>query len=243
MTGDYDFRYGETDLQETALGRSARTYLLLTTFILLIVGGGGLVAFVGTSLLTPPTPTPQMLATSLPAAPGILATVTIGPPTATLSLTPSMTFTPSVTPTREPCVQTVQTGDSLSGVVARCGHFSRDVLDEVVDDNNLPNANSIVVGQQLIIPWPTLTPDPNALPTATPIVSANLSLNVENSNVLEVNEDLDAFAPTTTPTLPPGVMWHEIAAQENLSVIIIEYDANVKTLSELNPEMDFSSCE
>ena len=202
--GDYDFRYGETDLQETALKRPARLYFFIGSLVFLALAGATILTVLSSTLLnTEPTLAPTLQPTSTSAAPGILATVTIGPPTATLSPTPSDTPIPSATPTREPCVQTVQAGDSLSGVVARCGHFSRDVLAQVVDDNNLLNANSISIGQQLIIPWPTLTPDPNALPTATPIVSANLG-DVDTSNFLEVNEDLDAFAPTATANPAAG---------------------------------------
>ena len=223
--------------------RPARLYTIIGSVIFLIALGGVGLAIVGATLVfTPPTEVPIVLTTASP-PPVMVATVTIGPPTATVSPTPTITPIPSATPTREPCVQVVQTGDSLSGVVARCGHFSRDILEQVVADNALPNANSIVVGQQLVIPWPTPSPDPNALPTSTPESSANLSVAIAGDEFLDVDESLDAFAPTATPTLPSGVMWHQMQPNENLSVLIVEYQSDVKTLSDLNPEIDFSSCD
>ena len=45
------------------------------------------------------------------------------------------------------------------------------------------------------------------------------------------------------PHCRPGVMWHTVRPNENLITIASEYNANAKTLSELNPEIDFVQCE
>jgi hypothetical protein len=63
------------------------------------------------------------------------------------------------------------------------------------------------------------------------------------SDNLSLNTSIDAFAPTATPTLPAGVMWHTVQSGDNIITISVDYNANAKTLSELNPEVEFSQCE
>lgn len=241
----YDFRHGETDLLESSLAGPARSFLMVgcVALIAFLIGGG--TVLVGTGYLLADdaadnTPAPDATGTRPPLN---VVTVTTGPPTATMTFTPPPTFTPSITPTRTPCIQRIVQGDSLIGAIARCGHTSRDVIDEVVEINNLADANSIRVGQDLVIPWPTPTTDPAALPTAAPESGSNSSGSSVADEQFALNEDLDAFAPTMTPTLPPGVMWHRVQPDDNITTIIIAYNANVRTISELNPEMDFAQCE
>lgn len=244
---DYDFRYGETDLLEGSLSGIARTYLVfgITLLIGILIGGFGL-AFVmgwfssdGDQALAP-----SVQITDTPAPTLQLATVTLGPPTVTYTFMPSATFTPSVTPTRGPCQITIQTGGTMTGALTNCGHRSLDVLPTVLALNNISDASQVRVGQTLLIPWPTSTIDPNAVPTEAPTIEGEASTNREdNGNVVLINEAIDAFAATITPTLPAGIQWHYVQPQQNLISIIVQYEADVKTLSELNREIDFARCD
>jgi hypothetical protein len=58
-----------------------------------------------------------------------------------------------------------------------------------------------------------------------------------------VDESIVAFAATPTPTLPSGIQWHYVQPDENIILIAMRYNANVKTLSELNREIDFARCD
>ena len=54
---------------------------------------------------------------------------------------------------------------------------------------------------------------------------------------------IDPFGPTATWTLQAGVTWHRVVAGETIISIAVEYGANVRILSELNPEITFSQCD
>ncbi|MCU0512014.1 MAG: hypothetical protein MUE40_05525 [Anaerolineae bacterium] len=240
---EYDFRYGENDLQERPLSPRSQTAFTMIVVALLAFALGGAAFAVFTRLnegAAPAAPQPLSTPSLTPAL--LLPTVTAGPPTGTATFTPAPTFTPSQTFTPEPCIQEIFQGDSLLGAIARCGHRDREVLATVVALNNLPDANSIQIGQRVVIPWPTPTPDPLAIPTATAVAAVPAD-QVVSLDLMSLDESIDPFAPTATPTLPPGVMWHRIAPDENIVVIAIQYNANAKVLSELNPEMDFARCE
>lgn len=242
---DYDFRYGETDLLEHTVGHAARR--ITGIILLLLIGGLGGAAFVLQQQgFFASSPEPIMVVQSPTTRPTLdVATVTLGPPTATYTLTPQPTFTPTITPTRGPCVITLPAGQSLTWAVANCGHRDLDLMPTVLALNDIDNPAAIQAGQQLLIPWPTATIDPNAVPTDPPAVeSGDAGTDGQAaSNVLLVNEEIQAFAPTATPTLPPGVQWHQVQPEENIAVIINIYNADVKTLSELNREIDFARCD
>jgi hypothetical protein len=171
------------------------------------------------------------------------ATVTLGPPTTTATYTPGPTFTPTQTYTPEPCIQQIVQGDSLLGAIGRCGHRDRDVLPTVVALNGLRDENSVQVGQNIVIPWPTPTTDPNVLPTETEVAMDTSNVEVAGVDLVSLDESIDPFAPTATPTLPAGVMWHQVQPNENLIIIANTYGATAKILSELNPEVDFPLCD
>lgn len=249
---DYDFRYGETDLFEGSVSSAARTYLVfgVTLLVGILIGGFGL-AFVMGWFAPEETVVPanEIAITDTPPPTFELPTVTLGPPTVTPTFTPSATFTPSVTPTRSPCSITIQSGGSLIGAVTNCGHRSLDVMPTVLALNGISNQSQVSVGQTILIPWPTNTPDPNATVTPEPTVVGSLFGDDTNTDdntdgeVILVNEAIDAFAATITPTLPAGIQWHYVQPQENLISIIVQYEADVKTLSELNREIDFARCD
>lgn len=241
QTLDYDYRYGETDLFEGSVKSTGRTFTAGIFVLGMVLGIGIAVAILAPSfnnagaspVIEIPTASPTLRT---------LPTVTQGVATATQSLTPTITFTPTQTNTPEPCTQTVVAGDSLIGIILRCGHTTRDILPTVVALNGIADETRIQVGQQIVVPWPTSTLDPNALPTDTPESSANAEGGSSVSDEIALLA-FDPFAPTATSTLLPGVMWHRVQPNENMIIIASQYGANAKVLSDLNPEIDFARCD
>lgn len=232
---DYEYQYGETDLMERSIHPVGRRYLLgafVFLVVMMLVGVGIIFApnllqnaqRVISEIISEPTLTPSITFNH--------PTVTLGPPTRTPTATLPPTDTPSPTPTREPCFQTVQTGDLLWDVVVRCGHFSDAVFAEVVEINNLRDAGTIFEGQVLEIPWPTPTLDPN-IPTAT--LDPDVEADAQNVAFEQ------AFFPTAT--LLPGIQQHRVVAGENIITIALQYKATIEILSQLNPEVTFSQCD
>lgn len=248
---DYDFRYGETDLLEQTLNPVARSYAVIGITLLVAIVVGGLLLTLGSGMFSPaPSSENSMLVdddTATPMPTQVIMTVTLGPPTATATYTPSVTYTPSATFTPEPCIYTIPAGGALTWALTNCGYQSLDVLPTVLALNNLQDAASVNAGQRIIVPWPTATLDPNAVTEeAEPDPdgqSNNADDEADSDNMFVLNTDIDAFAPTATPTLPAGVMWHTVQQGEYISSIIINYNADVKVLSELNPQVDFARCE
>lgn len=253
---DYDFHYGETDLLEGSLSRTARRYTIGLSFVVLVLCAGTMGILFGAQFFntTPAASLPLEQATPSPRPTLDVATVTQGPPTATLTFTPRPTDTPTITPTPEPCMQEVLAGDSLIAIIVRCGHVDRDVIPEVLEINGIQDQSLIQLGQIIEVPWPTPTPDPNAVPTEAEESNNDTSdisslddlenLDIDDADVLlALDSSFDPFAPTATATLPPGVMWHTVTADENITTIVTQYGADVKILSELNPEIDFALCE
>ncbi|MCS7071174.1 MAG: LysM peptidoglycan-binding domain-containing protein, partial [Anaerolinea sp.] len=159
---------------------------------------------------------------------------------------------PSPTPTETPgpCRVTVQAGDGLIGLASRCGHRSMDVIPLILELNGLSAPESIQVGQQILIPWPTPTIDPNA-PTPTP-VGGNVGrrngadlIFIENVDSAVNGPPTEMPTATATPTdaLPPGVTWHVVQPNENMIIIASIYNTNAETLAQLNPEIAFSQCD
>jgi LysM repeat protein len=254
----YDRRYGETDLLEGELRRGSEVYLFGGLLVLLAVACVGAVAFAGVRWIFPaaaPTTvatTPLgsqpavVVMTNTPMTPPVLATVTPLPPT------------PSNTPTPGPCTHKVAPGDDLISIAYACGHRSQDVIPLILQMNNLSSASMIQVGQELSIPWPTATTDPNGAPPPTgAATSADAGINPPD-NVAAFVTATDAgitglelvslptqSPPTTAPTatLLPGMMWYTVKPNENIVAIAFEYNTNVQVLSQLNPEVTFSQCD
>lgn len=249
VTPDYDYHHGETDLFEGNLNWRGSAYvfigiLAITAFICfasVFFAGAGLFRLMdeeasnnnGGAIATLPiadvtkTPTPVI---SLP-------TVTPAPPTRTPSPTPGPTDTPA------PCMQQVQAGDSLIAIVSRCGHRDLAVINVVVELNGLDSPEALQSGQTIEVPWPTPTFDPDSVPVQ-PEGDASTSAEGDAASVASnVEVDEYGFAPLPTATLQPGVMWHTVRTGENIIVVAYQYGANVKILSELNPEITFSQCD
>jgi hypothetical protein len=136
----------------------------------------------------------------------------------------------------------VQPNDDLYAILARCGHRHYDVmLGVVVDLNELEDPSRIQIGQKIEVPWPTSTPDPNAIATAE-VTSETSALDAAVAISGEPTRS-SALAPRPTETMIPGVIWHEVQPDENILSIAYFYKANLKILSELNPEVTFSQCD
>lgn len=245
----YDFHHGETDFAEGTLRWKGGTYFLAGTLILIVLACSGitfysaarLMAFLdspsnsaGGAATLPSTANPAQLVTNTPRPTLFLATVTAdAPPTRTITPSPAPTETPG------PCFQEVRPGDSLIALVSRCGHRDLDVIALVLELNDLDSPEVIQAGQTLEIPWPTATPDPNQEATATPQEEANSSPLI----AYVPNSEGEVVFVAPTPTLQPGVTWHRIARGENIISIAYQYGADLKILSELNPEVTFSQCD
>ncbi|MBL8155490.1 MAG: LysM peptidoglycan-binding domain-containing protein [Anaerolineae bacterium] len=247
----YDPVFGETDLSENRLRWAGINYFLAGTGVALLAVCGvilflavapvfnsrpGAAPTLAVAPITLTATQPQSAMITNTARPTLfLATVTLGTPTATPSAIPSETAT------QGPCNQQVQPNDSLIAIVARCGHRDYSTLLQVVLDlNNLSDPNQIQIGQTILVPWPTPTFDPNATATSTPEGQSEIT----GSEV--VSADLSAGSSLRIPpteTLLPGVVWHRVQANENIIIIALTYGANLRTLSELNPEVTFSQCD
>lgn len=231
---------GETDLAEESLSLPGRILsVVLILFIILAVLGLSVAVYsmrlgdrAGAADRGIPTQKPTRIAGP---------TVTRGPPTASYTPSPRPTMPPTDTLTPSPCLRKVAAGDSLIGIVTRCGHQNLDILPTVMKLNDIADEALIQIGQEIIVPLPSPTLDPGA--TATPAVDA---LNSASANSLSEGLALLAFdplAPTETPTLLPGLMWHIVQPDENMILIAVQYETTAKSLSDLNPEIDFSLCD
>jgi LysM repeat protein len=251
----YDHRYGEADLLESQTSRRSDVLfvgVMLTVAMIVCIAA---VLFIGPRLfknLVPasavrgaasvtPVPTRGVSVPGATSAPAIsntprptlqFATVTPAPPT------------PTVTPTQGPCTRKVQAGDDLVSLAFSCGHRHLDVIDTIVEMNNLDAADSIQVGQEIIIPWPTATIDPNTIPTQPPDGDAQVD-EVADANVTLAPADraLRNSMALATETLQPGITYHRVVAGESVASIAYQYNANIEVLSQLNPEMSFSQCD
>ena len=233
---DYDYRYGETDLAESSLAFRGRVGSAVLVIIVLIIGGIVAAIFLAPRLRETEAATVRLADTALPtrqAGPS----VTPGTPTATFTASPPPTAIPTPIPTEAPCVRKVAAGDSLITIVSRCGHRSLAILPTVIALNRITDETQIQIGQEIIVPRPSPTSDPARADTANDSAAA-----ASDESLLE-RLAFDPFAPTLTPTLLPGLMWHVVQADEDMIYIAAVYDTNVKVLSDLNPEIDFLLCD
>lgn len=251
----YDRQYGETDLLESEIGSRQTLPLIGGILGILIVLCIGVVVIAtldgnipgattderledaaGTPLASS---SPQPFFTNTPRPTLDLFTVTPAPPTPTATETPG------------PCQVTVQAGDGLIGLAGQCGHRSMDVIPLIVELNGLSAPENIQVGQELIIPWPTPTIDPN-VPTATTIgasggeIGDGIGIAAALPAGGEPNAENQATATppiVPTETMLPGVAWHTVQPDENMIIVADTYNTNAETLAQLNPEIAFSQCD
>lgn len=236
----YEFRLGETDLAEESLSLPGRILSMVLVLFLLIAAAGIALAVYTMRIGDPAGASVEGIPTTKPtriAGP----TVTLGPPTASFTPSPRPTMPPTDTLTPSPCLRKVAAGDSLIGIITRCGHQNLDILPTVMALNAIADEALIQIGQEIIVPLPSPTLDPAA--TAEP---ADDQINSASANSLSEGPALLAFdplAPTLTPTLLPGLMWHIVQPDENMILIAVQYKTTAKALSDLNPEIEFSLCD
>ena len=237
----YDFSFGESDLAEESLNRAGRIMSVLLILLILAI-----VALVALHMLTRRAiDSDSADAARLPTAkpPHIAGpTVTHGPPTATYTSSPIPTPPPTDTVTPSPCLRKVAPGDSLIAILARCGHQNLAILPTVMALNGISDETRIQIGQEIIVPLPSPTRVPGERETTT-VESDTDSASADSGADRLALLAFDPFAPTLTPTLLPGLIWHITRPNENMIVIALQYETNAKALSDLNPEIEFSLCD
>lgn len=164
----------------------------------------------------------------------------------TLTPTDTPTATPSPTPTPGPCEQTVGAGDTLITLATRCGHRDLAIIDEIIQLNGLRSAESLQLGQVILIPWPTPTPGP-ASSNDFEAGEESSAGAAEGVTALAMQDGAGEPTPISdvipTPTLQPGVMWYTVQPNDNIIKVAVMFNANVEILSQLNPEVTFSQCD
>ncbi|MCY3832172.1 MAG: LysM domain-containing protein [Chloroflexi bacterium] len=237
----YDHRYGETDLAEESLGRRGRilSAALVVSILVAILGAAALllpsrVNIGGAGVVQSRTPTSTRIAGP---------SVTPGPPTATVMSNPAPTAPPTDTLTPAPCRRRVAAGDSLIGIISGCGHRGLEILPTVMQLNGIQDRDLLLVGQEIIVPLPSPTRDPAAPVESTAASEIDAAALAPTPTVGISLLAFDPFAPTETPTLLPGLMWHVVQPGENMIAIALRYKTDAKALSDLNPEIEFLLCE
>lgn len=198
----------------------------------------------GTAPTAPPTATPRdgeaVAAVATEGAGGApTETPTRRPGTEFPTVTPAPP-TPTITPTQGPCMQTAQTGDTIYAMASRCGHRDLAIVDTILQINDMRSPEELQIGQELEIPWPTPTPGPDG-------ESGDASGSDGGAPVVEYNEfgtpsNLATYA-NIEPTLRPGLAWHTVQSGENILIIAQDYNTDLETLSQLNPEVPFLQCD
>ena len=234
--GHYDYRYGETDLAEATLTGKGRLLSAMLVAVLLTLAGAVALALHLSSRMQNVAANAARLPTLSPTR--IMApSITPGTPTATFTFSPVPSPAPSHTPTPAPCIRRVAAGDSLIGIILRCGHSNLDILPTVMAINDIADETRIQIGQEIAVPQPSPSADPAA--TAEPQDSAAAKTGQDELTRLA----FDPFAPTLTPTLLPGLMWYVVQADDDMIYVAAIHDINIKTLADLNPEITFSLCD
>ena len=237
----YDYRYGETDLAEETLGRRGQilsAVLVVTILVAIAAISAALLSsrlnVAGANVLQSPAASPARIAGP---------SVTPGPPTATATASPAPTAPPTDTLTPAPCARRVAPGDSLIGIISACGHRNLEILPTIMKLNDLNDENLLYVGQEIIVPLPSPTPNPALPAEPTPVDEIDSAALAEPQSIGISLLAFDPFAPTETPTLLPGLMWHIVQPNENMIAIALQYKTDAKALSDLNPEIEFLLCE
>lgn len=191
---------------------------------------------------TPQQPTPTIelpgTSTATPTSDGPTATLTASrtsPPTVgpirLASATPSATPPPSTptataTPTPGPYTYVVQSGDTLFGVIERFGYTDGRVIPDILALNpNIPNADNLPVGQEILIPrrTPTLTP-----PGYEATVAMMGTLGVQVQQPISPNTEISC---------------HRVEEGQTILEIAELYNTQLEVLSNLNPEIIFRGCD
>ncbi len=251
LAGQYDSAQGEDDLYAPDMLRFpwwsvAGVAFLITVLVVGVVllagvmrGGAGSPS--GAGAAGGATAVPTLAGSGGQAGPGATASPTLFLPTLTPTDTPTVTPSPTATP--GPCEQVVGEGDTLIILATRCGHRDLAVIDEILRLNGLRSAESLQLGQVILIPWPTPTPGP----TITSPAEEGGGESSLDLTAYDLAGSGGGFTPISeiipTATLQPGVMWYVVQPRETIIEIALKFDANVEILSQLNPEVTFSQCD
>lgn len=246
-TSSYDYRYGEADLFEGELRQRRGAFIFGGLLALVLAVCAALLFIFGARLFDsgglggdPPTPSaspsPTGDAGSAGATPAPISIVTNTPrPVPNLLTVTPAPATPTPSPTQGPCTRQVQSGDTLFGLAAQCGHRDLAIIDLIVELNELTAPEAIQIGQEIVIPWPTPTLDPMQ-PTDESQPGASSDIALGSGPTLPLNI-------TPTETLQPGVGWHLVVRDETMLSIAVQYNASAEVLSQLNPEIEFLQCD
>lgn len=130
-------------------------------------------------------------------------------------------------------VHIVQSGEALSEIARRYGVDMQAILKA----NNLPNANALRVGQELIIPMTTPTPAPS---TATP--TPETAPATPAAGAAPVPSPTPKVVSPTPPSAPPGggenAGAHIVQPGDTLVGIAKQYGVSVDALKAANPDVD-----
>lgn len=151
--------------------------------------------------------------------------VLIGGPLATWTpVPPTITLTPSAT--LGPYEHRVAAGESLSTIAQRYGYTNPAVFREILRLNpQIPNENSLPLGQVILIPRMTETPTPQGFDvTATALATRGIEL----PRAISTNTVIDCY------TVQEG---------DNIISIAAEYNTTIEILSQLNSEIIFQGCD
>jgi LysM repeat protein len=249
----YDNRFGESDLFEPELTKSAQNTLAVIVLVLallmcagiflLIIPGSVGVSPAEETTIVPRSPEPFLVApTAAPTALDIaLATNTPRPAQILVTVTPAPPTNTQIPPPT-PCARVVQPGDTLYAIAIQCGYRDPSIIDIIVAENSLTSPDALVIGQEIIVPAPTSTADPASTPSDT---SARSGALLPQGIELAALVSLPTLPPAITPTatLQPGVMWHVVQPNETMISIALQYGANAEILSQLNPSVPFLQCD
>jgi hypothetical protein len=190
-------------------------------------------------ILISDTPTSEIASTPTPGiTPSLTATreiadvpVIVASPLPTQSdFVPTSDAPPS--PTSGPCIETVQVGDSLIGILSRtpCGNeVTFGLVDAVVELNeNIANADVLpAIGSTILIPLPTSTPIP------------------EGANMTETQAALDGVEIIDGSRFTAGQEFGCYTVQEGDTVVGIAdlYNTDLEVLSQRNPNLNWQGCD
>lgn len=187
----------------------------------------------------PPTPTVEALVTPSPSPTLEISltpsqTATTAPTVAAIRLssaTPShtpenATETPTPMPTEGPYVVRVQPGDFLFNIITRFGYNDGRVIPAILTLNpNIPNEDSLPVGQDILIPRMTQTPTP---PNYEATVAIMATLGIPLPDQLPENTVREC---------------HTVREGESVIDIAAEFNTTLEIISRLNPEISFLGCD
>lgn len=177
----------------------------------------------------PPTSTLETILTPLASPsltlPATAAVVRLASPTPSNS-PEAPTEAPTETPTPGPYIHRVQAGEGLYGIIAQYGYTNSSVFAAILALNpNIPNENSLPVGQEIMIPRMTHTPTPPNY-EATVALAGTLGIRLP-----------DQFADNTR------FECHNVVDNESMIDIADQYNTTIQILSSLNPEISFYNCD